>query len=336
MKRLKKNNIKYNIELEKIINQNYFYIIDKNIFDIYKKFKNLNKYYIFNASEKNKSINTIEEILTLMQKLNIKRTDTLCVIGGGITCDVGGFVSSIYNRGINLILIPTTLLAQVDASVGGKNGINYHNFKNQIGSFKIPNQTIINTFFLETLPEEHIFYGLIECLKHGLINNSKYFYQVLNLLFSQNYEISQFDEIIRKSIKIKMKYVKNDICDHDKRNILNFGHTIGHGIEKSLNYPHGKAILYGIIIESYISFKYGVLNMKDYTIIMKSLEKITTKKTLHTILENKDIIIKAIKYDKKNSDTSINFPFIIKIGKTKIKKISLDIIKGIFNDMSLL
>ena len=262
---LKKNKINFN---------QCFLIIDKKIGK-----KTINKLsnsiiqkkiiYYFDSSEKNKNINTVLEILNLLQKNNFNRNDCLITVGGGITGDTGGFAASLFKRGLKFINIPTTLLSQVDSSVGGKTGVNTKYGKNLIGSFYQPNLVLADTFFLKTLPKREITCGYAEILKHSLISN-KIFFEYLNKNVKNilNLKSPYIEKAIFESCKIKRDVVQKDEKEANLRKILNFGHTFAHAFEATLKYSnklnHGEAVLLGMITALKFSLKNNFLNKKEY------------------------------------------------------------------------
>ena len=282
--------------LSEFINNNNFskvgFLVDENS----KKhcLKPLQEYLSFSYDvitirdgEKNKNLSTCETVWTELIKLKFDRKSLLINLGGGVVSDLGGFVASTYMRGIDFINIPSTLLAQVDASVGGKLGIDLHNLKNLIGVFREPNCVIVDINFLNTLPERELKSGFAEVIKHCLIRDQKMFKNIINVDWKDN----NWEKIVKHSIKIKSEIVHKDLKESGIRKILNFGHTIGHAIEtthlnKNQKILHGEAISIGMICESYLSYHFNKINLHE-------LEKIT------------DYILKIYKLPKLNYFTTI-------------------------------
>lgn len=275
---------------------------------------------IMPEGESNKNIHTC---LDLWEELSIKGADRNCLIinlGGGVVTDLGGFVASTFKRGIEFINIPTSLLAMVDASVGGKNGVDLGVLKNQIGVIKNPIMVIIDTHFLTTLPEEQKFSGLVEMLKHGLIHSEKYWNKVKDL------EVRNFDKIedlIWESVIIKNNIVTKDPLEVNLRKTLNYGHTLGHAIEsyclqENIMEPllHGQAVAIGIILTTFISndlLNFPSNKLKEITnIIIQIFNKTDFNK------EDIDAIISLLKYDKKNREGKVLFVLLKDIGDHKI------------------
>ena len=279
--------------------------------------------------ESRKSINTCILIWNKLTDLQANRQSILINLGGGILSDIGGFVASTFKRGIQFITIPTTLLAQVDASIGGKTGINFNTYKNQIGSFANPRIIYIDSIFLKSLSRAQIIDGFAEMLKHALIANKKHWLDLKKFDISTNAIVTEQNErkwlkLIKESNKIKSAVFMNDPLEKGLRKSLNFGHTIAHAIEsiqlhtKNRNLSHGEAVAAGMICESYLSFSHRFLDRK-------SLEEICNFITIHyrpiRIKQLQiDNLIKAMLQDKKNSGPEINFTLLNGIGNCMINQ----------------
>ncbi len=265
------------------------------------------------AGEENKTIDFCIGIWKTLLDFDADRKALLINLGGGVITDIGGFVASTYKRGIDFIQIPTTLLAQVDASVGGKTGIDIDNAKNMVGTFALPKAVYIEHTFLKTLPDREILSGFAELLKHGLIADVSLFKELNNLILP-----SIPEELIFKSIEIKKNIVELDPLEKGKRKILNFGHTIGHALESySLLHDtnpltHGEAIAIGMVCESYISFKINGLNQSDLSLITESITKFYPPKSIPT---STDQLMQIILLDKKNENGKILCSLLEKIGE---------------------
>tara|TARA_B100001057_G_scaffold429954_1_gene456370 strand:- start:480 stop:1583 length:1104 start_codon:yes stop_codon:yes gene_type:complete len=343
---VKVNNGKYPIiigtnfltKLSKIFKKNRvnfdkcFLFIDKKIGK--KKIKEISKsitqekiVYLFNSSEKNKNINNVVEILNLLQKKNFNRSDCLVAVGGGITGDTGGFAASLFKRGLKFINIPTTLLAQVDSSVGGKTGINTVYGKNLVGSFYQPNLVLIDIFFLRTLPKREITCGYAEILKHSLISNKKFFHfldkNVQNILKLKSPFI---EKTIFESCKIKKEIVQKDEKEDSFRKILNFGHTFAHAYEASMTYSkklnHGEAVILGIYSSLKFSLENKLTNLSDFNLILKHLNKAKLSYNINKYFSKIDTkkIVSYMRNDKKNNSEKINLVLLRKIGSMELKK----------------
>lgn len=272
------------------------------------------------AGEGIKNITTCVEIWSILSELGADRKSLIINLGGGVITDIGGFIASTFKRGIDFINVPTTLLGMVDASIGGKNGVDLGNLKNQIGVINVPKMLLIDTNFLETLSQREMRSGLAEMLKHGLIYDKKYWEEFLNL---SKIDFADFDALIYRSIEIKNEIVKQDPTENGIRKALNFGHTLGHGIESCFlesETPllHGEAIAIGMILESYISKEKGLLSNEDFHQIKYT---ITTIFEPHNFTENdvqaiQDLLI----HDKKNEYGKVQFALLDGIGKTAINQ----------------
>ncbi len=277
----------------------------------------------FDSGEASKNIDTCVQIWNVLTELGADRRSLIINLGGGVVTDLGGFVASTFKRGIAFIHIPTTLLAMVDASVGGKNGVDLGNLKNQIGVISTPQLLVIDTAFLETLPQNEMRSGLAEMLKHGLISDASYWKQFLDL---SQLDLGDMDRLIYESIIIKNNIVTQDPNENGIRKALNFGHTLGHAIESyflenesKTPLLHGEAIAAGMILESHIALHKGLLSEREYIEIKKTINSI-----FETIMfENDDIdpILELLIHDKKNEYGTIQFALLDGIGKIKINQV---------------
>jgi len=322
------NNLPKVFKNEKIFFNKCLLVIDKNVpkvmvLKIKKKIKcNILKIKTFNSNEKNKNYKNVNNILNVLFKLNFSRDDCLVSIGGGITGDVVGFVASIYKRGIKFINFPTTLLSQVDSSIGGKTGVNNKYGKNLIGSFYQPDLVISETSFLKYLPKREIICGYGEILKHALIADEKKF----NFLEKNKRKIINLNDyiltkVIVDSCKIKKNVIEKDEKEKNLRKILNFGHTFAHAFEASQGYKkklnHGEAVLLGIKCAVKFSQKSKLLSKENCTRVLNHIDGLNIKKNLKNIIKSKNII-KFMKADKKNKSNKINLILLKKIGQPKI------------------
>ncbi len=248
-----------------------------------------------------------------MTELALDRKTLMLNLGGGVIGDMGGFCASIYKRGIRFINLPTTLLSQVDASVGGKLGVDFRGLKNHLGVFNEPETVLIAAEFLETLPKEELRSGYAEIIKHGLIHDAAYF----NSLKTSNWESQSWEDLIQKSVAIKKTVVTADPKENGLRKILNFGHTIGHAFESyfldSANHLlHGEAIALGMIAEGYLSVKKCGMSSEDLEILTKTLLGIYGK--VNFDLNQLDPILDLCIQDKKNEGNTLMFSLLKSIG----------------------
>ena len=304
-------------------NEKVFCIIDSKIkIDLnFAKQKNI-KTISIKCGENIKTLNGYKNLAEKLIKSNVNRKSVIIAIGGGSLGDLTGFVASTVLRGLEFFLIPTTLLSQVDSSIGGKNGINTIFGKNLNGTFYQPKQVLIDISLLSTLPKKEIRSGYAEIVKHALIKDYHFFCWLeenANKLLNLNKSI--LEKAIYKSIIIKLYYVRKDekelLLNNNSRAMLNFGHTIGHAIESYYNYKkynHGEAISIGIITEAKISNHLGILSLSELEKIIAHFKK-SRLKMYDDILKNKKLI-NILTKDKKNFQNNINFSLIDKIGSS--------------------
>jgi 3-dehydroquinate synthase len=337
---IKSYNKDYNViynqnNLSKIINDEYetndFIVIDRNVYNLDDScLENINSKYIFifDAVENNKTIESVLKIVDLLFQVNFNKKNKLLVIGGGITQDVGGFVSAIYKRGIKWILVPTTILSMTDSCIGGKVGVNRVS-KNMLGLFCAPNKVIISDYFLKSLKNDDVISGIGEALKLSLIggeNSYKY--------FKENYNENTIDYInlIKMSTSVKKFIIELDELETNERRVLNYGHTFGHALESASNYfiPHGIAVVFGMYIINKLFYqdKYNDLNNYMMSIIPEKFKKIEMSYIL---------FINSVLNDKKNDGDNVCFILLDEIGNSKFifKKISEinNDLKKIFDDL---
>lgn len=274
------------------------------------------------SGEENKTIETCIQIWNVLIELGADRKSLIINLGGGVITDMGGFIASTFKRGIPFVNIPTTLLSMVDASVGGKNGVDLGGLKNQIGTITNPEMVIIDSSFLESLPQNQMRSGLAEMLKHGLIAKKSHWEKFKNL---KEINFDDFDDLIFESITIKSDIVTQDPTENGIRKALNFGHTLGHAIETyflenpdKTNLLHGEAIVAGMILESYISLQQKLISESEYTEIKSTLNNIFDKIIIDE--NEQENIIKLLIHDKKNEYGKVQFALLDSIGKIKINQ----------------
>ena len=323
-------------------------VIDRNIPN---KFKNelkkiLKSYNVFvfeySVSEKLKSFKHVNNLVEKCLHYNLNRNDVLIAFGGGILGDFSAFSASIIKRGINFINIPSTLLAQVDSSVGGKTGVNSKIGKNLIGTFYQPKLDVADVKLLKSLPYREMVCGYAEILKHSLIFKSNFFQWLKKnsryILLNRNLDLIKL--AIVKSCKIKLHYVKKDTNEKNIRMILNFGHTFAHAIEAQNKYSkkinHGEAVIIGMMLATKLSYIKKICNLKTLNEIKEIYEINNLKYKLENFFKKNECnkIIDHMISDKKNNDDKINLILLKNIGKTtkpNSYKIPLKSIKKIFN-----
>jgi 3-dehydroquinate synthase len=274
------------------------------------------------AGEANKTIETCTGVWRVLAELGADRKSIMINVGGGMVTDLGAFAASTFKRGIDYINVPTSLLAMVDAAVGGKTGVDLDNLKNYVGVFSTPKAVIVDVNFLETLPQEEMRSGLAEMLKHGIIADRNYWnnFTDMNSLTTDDLAV-----LIHRSIEIKNEIVLADPKEQGKRMLLNFGHTLGHAIEsyflgnsEKQTLLHGEAIAIGMILESYIAAEKRILPIEEYREIKEVIGSIFTKVDINqNDIEN---IIELLWHDKKNTFGDINFVLPETIGSAIIKQ----------------
>jgi len=266
------------------------------------------------SGEENKTIETVSNLWLALADLNTDRNALVINVGGGVLTDMGGFMASTFKRGIKFINIPTTLLSQVDASVGGKNGVDLEGMKNMVGTFTQPEMVLIDPKFLKTLEQRQIKSGLAEMLKHGLIYDRDHWDNLVQLLAHTADDLAPF---IMDSIEIKKQVVETDPLEKGLRKILNFGHTIGHAIESEsleTEFPllHGEAIVIGMIIEAFLAEQKEILSTEDREEICDGFASLYALSTIDTQLFPS--LMQWMSHDKKNENHAINFSLVNKIG----------------------
>ena len=279
------------------------------------------------GGDKTKNISQLEYILEESLSFKIDRSSLIIAFGGGVIGDLAGFAASILLRGIDFVQIPTTLLAQVDSSVGGKTGINSSKSKNLIGSFHQPIAVIADIDILKTLPKREFLAGLVEVIKYGLIYDVEFFNSLENNYKDiLNYDQLKLNEIISKSCEIKSLIIKNDEKENGKRALLNLGHTFGHAIESFGKYDgtiiHGEAVSIGICLAFRLSSKMGYCPQIETDRVVRFFKKLTLPTSLQDLINlpiTTSEMLKKFKYDKKNKNNQLTFILNEKIGKSFIK-----------------
>ncbi|WP_317367110.1 3-dehydroquinate synthase [uncultured Tyzzerella sp.] len=315
------NNIKRYLIKDNIEYNNVVIITDDNVCKYYlqnikESFLGYNVFvYTIKYGEQSKNLNQIYNIYEFLLNNNIDRKSLIVALGGGVVGDISGFVAATYMRGIKFIQVPTTLLSQVDSSIGGKTGVDFLGKKNIIGSFYNPSLVYINISTLNTLPKEQFENGMAEVIKHGYILDKDY----LNFIIDKKEEIKNYNknilaEMIYKSCKIKANIVSIDEKEKGIREILNFGHTFGHSIETESNFDilHGQGVAIGIIASMYISYKKGYILKEDIEKAKEILKYFNIYSFKSFNIQN---IYNNMVYDKKNDNKQIKIIMLKKIGQ---------------------
>jgi 3-dehydroquinate synthase len=267
------------------------------------------------AGEDSKCLEIYAQVLETLAEARFDRESVLINLGGGMITDLGGFVATTYKRGIRFLNLPTSLLAMVDASIGGKNGIDLGNLKNMIGTFQLPEKTFIDTSFLDTLPKTELQNGFAEMLKHALIANKN---MAKSMILLDPTDLKSISEMVEKSARIKITIVENDPFEKGERAILNFGHTLGHAIEsfaldKKIDFSHGYGVALGMQFALHLSVQKTNLSHLE---IQPYIDFLSTHYPAPAWLkENKENILARLIHDKKNKNGMLKFVLLETIGK---------------------
>jgi 3-dehydroquinate synthase len=283
--------------------------------------------------EKIKSLDTVKTIYGRLVELEADRSCFIVGIGGGVVCDIAGFVASTYLRGVRFGFVASTLLSQVDASVGGKNGVNFEGYKNMVGVFNQPEFVICDMKLLKTLPEKEILCGLAEVVKHAVIGDTDLF----SYLEKQYKRVLQLDaeaieKVVYDSVLLKSSIVNRDEKEKGERRKLNFGHTLGHALEKTTGAAHGEAVSAGMVVASALSKKRGYLSAEEMERIEALLKKLKLPTRVH--LDGKRLL-DGVRKDKKREGERMNFVLLHGIGKAVVEKISMKELETVVNEMIL-
>ena len=281
--------------------------------------------YTFEAGEEHKTLDEVRGLYAFLIEKRFDRHDSLAALGGGVVGDMTGFAAATYLRGIRYIQLPTTLLSQVDSSIGGKTAVDFDGYKNMIGAFHMPSLVYANTAVLRTLPDEQYASGMGEILKAGLIRDDSFY----EWLIGHMGEIAEKEEetllyMLENSINIKRRIVEKDPCEKGERAVLNFGHTIGHAIEKLKNYqlPHGQCVALGMVAAAYISWKRQYLTPDEFYEIRDMNVGFDLPASFDSI--SPEEILETAKHDKKMSGSKIRFILLKKIGKAFVDETVTD------------
>jgi len=304
--------------------QNSVFIVDKSVYQLYSSIfsKIQQPVYVYQASEKRKTLKSLEYIFNFFYDNAVDRGFTIVVVGGGITCDIGAMAASLWKRGCKLVLVPTTLLAMIDAAIGGKTAINFHSIKNSVGTFYHADKIWVDTKFLNTLPIEIYIEGIPEIIKHALSLNKNLLEQLIKInADSFGYVKNISDDIIYENIITKLSIVTSDPEEKNARKILNMGHTVGHAIELAYGLPHGTAVANGILLELKTLNLLGYID--DSTVLTVSKELLNPFIS-RKIKKNIEPLIPFLMHDKKRNEDEISIPVVKSLGNTIIQNISIN------------
>ena len=319
------------VELEKLgaKGKKLCIVTDSNVAPLYcdmvkaelEKVASMVTVFTFPAGEESKTLDTVKKIYTHLIEAHFERSDMLIALGGGVTGDMTGYTAATYLRGIDFIQIPTTLLAQVDSSIGGKTGVDFDQYKNMVGAFHMPKLVYMNLSTLNTLSEEQFASGMAEVLKAGLIKDSNYYEWVISSLCEiLDKDMDVLETLVEGSCNIKRIVVEKDPTEKGERALLNLGHTIGHAIEKLMDFKllHGQCVALGTVAAAYISWKRDLLNTEEFFEVRDMMVGFDLPISMEGLTPEE--IIAATKLDKKMEQGAIKFILLNSIGKTFIAK----------------
>lgn len=308
-----------------IPSENVFIITDKNVFRCHGKSYPNFQVYTVEPDEQSKSLNLVDTICRWLLENNANRNSFILGIGGGVVCDLAGFIASTFMRGIDFGFVATSLLAQVDASVGGKNGVNIAGYKNIVGTFNQPKFVICDTHLLSTLPNEEYLNGFAEIVKHTLIADAEMFEFIeANIDELKTYNPALLERLVAHSVKIKAAIVQADEHEKGERKKLNLGHTWGHAVEKVTGLSHGESVSVGLEFSARLSSKKGLITNNEYWRIVNLLIALNLP---ICVKNNPAEIYDAMVMDKKKNGDSIDFILMRGIGDVIVERIGLDKIK---------
>ncbi|MBA4688030.1 MAG: 3-dehydroquinate synthase [Candidatus Galacturonibacter soehngenii] len=291
-------------------------IYSKQLEEILKEISSQVVVFTFPAGEENKNLDTVKALYEKLILEKFDRKDMLVALGGGVVGDLTGYAAATYLRGIDFIQIPTTLLSQVDSSIGGKTGVDFDSYKNMVGAFHQPKLVYMNLSVLKSLPEVHYYSGMGEILKHGLIKNEGYYIWLIEHLYEiYEKDMDTLEEMVYESCLIKSAVVEKDPKEEGDRALLNFGHTIGHAIEKLKNFEllHGECVALGSVAAAYISYKKELLTKEEFYEIRDMYVAFHLPITVSGLDANQ--VLEVTKRDKKMDSGQIKFILLKKMGK---------------------
>ena len=294
--------------------------------------------FVIKPGEASKDINVVLEIEKFLKESGFSRKDVLLGIGGGVVSDITGFAASLYLRGIAHVFIATTLLAMTDASIGGKNGVDFEGIKNILGSFKMPAMIYMPLNTLDTLPEREFYAGFAEIMKHGLLADAKFYMWLIDNM----YEICDKDKdtianMLETSINIKKAIVEKDPFENGDRALLNLGHSIGHALESYFagEYVHGEAVALGCVAAAFISWKLNKISMEDYYEVRDMFVPFNLPISIQMDKADYEDVYSRLTKDKKNSGGNINMVLLKKIGKAElVKDISKEMVFAALDELN--
>ena len=314
---------------EVLPNRRVVVITDENVDRLYPDLVHRYEHIIIGIGEEIKNLHTVARIYDELMAMGADRKTFLLGIGGGIVTDITGFVAATYMRGVEFGFVSTTLLGQVDASIGGKNGVNVADYKNMVGTITQPSFVISDVEMLRTLPERELRAGMAEVVKSAIVGDRELFDFIARNASEDIYrstESMQF--IVRRAMAVKMAIVEEDERENGKRIMLNLGHTIGHAIEKSTHeLNHGEAVAVGMLLISRVACRLGILNLADEVAIEELLLKLGFSFDLPVSMEE---VLKATHKDKKKDEGVINVVLPVEIGECEVRTMTFKAIERLF------
>ena len=303
--------------IEDFIEQRIIYITDKIVFSKHSKKFNNKDLIILKPGEEYKVQQTVDSIINQLLEMGADRQTLIIGVGGGVVTDIVGYVASIYMRGVSFAFVPTTILCMVDASIGGKNGVDVGLYKNMIGTIKQPQFILHDYSFLKSLPQKEWISGFAEIIKHAAIKNEKLFSKLeSNSILFYKKNVQELSKLIEQNVELKSKVVMNDVYEKGERKHLNFGHSVGHAIENQYELSHGQAISIGMVAASFLSAQ--ILGFNETERVIKLLKKYQLPAFANF---DKKKMIELMKSDKKKLNNEIQFILLKKIGKAVIQPI---------------
>lgn len=301
------------------------FICDEKLIELYPEISTFHPLISISAKEENKSLQSIDLLYQKLVGFEADKHTVIVSIGGGIISDMAGFLAATYYRGMPLVLVPTTLLAIVDAAIGGKNGLNYGKNKNHIGTIRQPEKIIIDDRFLRTLPLVQIKSGMAEVIKHAVISGNDLFKEVQKPENVLQWKKGIFTcEMLKKIMQVKINIVKDDELEKGTRRVLNFGHTLGHIIEMQEKISHGEAVSTGMILAGKLSVNLMKCDQKTVDQLSNALSLFDLPVELNVKIQK---IVKLLESDKKKEGKEINFILIENIGRVVAERIQIEDLK---------
>ena len=310
-------------------NRRVVVITDENVDRLYPDLVHRYEHIIIGIGEEIKNLHTVSRIYDELMALGADRKTFLLGIGGGIVTDITGFVAATYMRGVEFGFVSTTLLGQVDASIGGKNGVNVADYKNMVGTITQPSFVISDVEMLRTLPERELRAGMAEVVKSAIVGDRELFDFIARNASEDIYRSTKsMQYIVRRAMAVKMAIVEEDERENGKRIMLNLGHTIGHAIEKSTHeLNHGEAVAVGMLLISRVACRLGIINLADEVAIEELLLKLGFSFDLPVSMEE---VLKATHKDKKKDEGVINVVLPVEIGECEVRTMTFKAIERLF------